>query len=253
MTTGSAPPPHDRNDHCARPDGGDVVATEALQMTYANLKMALEERAMACMYGDSGLGKTAMVNAALRYLAPEETVHMSDCRPRRMRDGLFDALGLQRPRPRNSRECDNLLKTTLAERSRVVVCDNADWLPADCFEWWCHLWDDRHTETAIVFVGRADCFEVLAREPARILLWQEFKRMTLAEVLRVIPAYHPIWADADAKVIKLADRRIAHGNWRVWAYLTAHAVNALEQLQRRTVDEDVLRWALDRLCPRWPV
>ncbi|GAA3604164.1 hypothetical protein GCM10022419_105960 [Nonomuraea rosea] len=253
MITGIVPPPHDGNDHSAWPGDGNVVATQALHLTYATLKAALEERAMTCIYGDSGLGKTAMVNAALRRLAPEETVHISFCSPRRMRDGLFDALGLQRPRSRSPGGCDNLLKTTLTEKFRVLVCDNADWLLFDCVEWWCHLWDDGRTDTAIVFVGGKDCREALRREPVRRLLWQEFTRMTMAEVLDVIPAYHPIWANADAKVIKLADRHVAHGNWRVWAHLTAQAARALEHLQRPAVDEDVLRWVLDRLCPRWPL
>ncbi|MEV4116538.1 ATP-binding protein [Nonomuraea sp. NPDC049695] len=257
MPAGAVPPPDDGNDYILEPDGANVVVTEALRLTHANLGIALEERAMACMYGDSGLGKTAMVNAVLRHLAPEATIRLPCC-PRRMREALFNALGLQGPKPRSARECDDLLKATLAEKFRVLVCDEAHWLPADCVEWWYHLRDDR-TGAAIVFVGGADCPEVLTRttrEPmlsSRILLWQKFQRMSLAEVLDVIPAYHPIWAGADAKLLKLADRQAGHGNWRVWARLTKLAVGALSQLQRPAVDDDVLASVLDRLRPQWPL
>lgn len=36
---------------------------------------------------------------------------------------------------------------------------------AECFELWRHLWDDRRTDIAIVFVGGGDCYRVLRREP----------------------------------------------------------------------------------------
>jgi hypothetical protein len=39
------------------------------------------------------------------------------------------------------------------------------WLPRECFEYWRHLWDDRATDIAIVFVGGGDCYQVLRREP----------------------------------------------------------------------------------------
>ncbi|MFJ6776826.1 hypothetical protein ACIQOV_38700 [Kitasatospora sp. NPDC091257] len=40
----------------------------------------------------------------------------------------------------------------------------------------------------------------------------------------MIPLYHPVRADADPDDISFADQRAAHGNFRAWAQLTAHAV-----------------------------
>ncbi|MGN9846528.1 AAA family ATPase [Nonomuraea sp. H19] len=256
MTTGNVPPPDDGNDHLQQPDGANLVATEALHLTHADLRFVLEERAMACLYGDSGVGKTTMVNATVRHLAPGDSIYVSCCADASsLRHGLFDALGLQGPRPWGPREYDKLLTTALAEKFRVLVCDDAHNLTAHCFEWWRFLWDNRDTDTAIVFVGEADYLEVLAptRSPmmvSRIALWRGFKRMPLVEVLDAIPIYHPIWADADPALIELADRKAAHGNWRAWAHLTADAARALEQLQRPILDEDVLRYVLDRLRPQ---
>src|SRR6266550_3420573 len=73
-----------------------------------------------------------------------------------------------------------LLKDALSERFRVLVCDEAQWLSRECFELWRHLWDDRRTEIAIVFVGGGDCYRVLRREPmlsSRVYVWQEFRRL----------------------------------------------------------------------------
>ena len=68
----------------------------------------------------------------------------------------------------------------------MLVCDEAQWLSPECFELWRHLWDDRRTQIAIVFVGGGDCYEVLRREPmlsSRVYVWQEFRRMPRAQVL----------------------------------------------------------------------
>ena len=84
--------------------------------------------------------------------------------------------------------------------SRVLVCNEAQWLSRECFELWRHLWDDRRTDIAIVFVGGGDCYRVLRREPMlsnRVYVWQESRRMNPEQVLQVIPMFHPVWANTD--------------------------------------------------------
>jgi hypothetical protein len=208
------------------------------------------------MYGDSGLGKTTMVKAAARHLAPGSSIYMSCCPgTTSMRHMLFDALGSQGPRPRTPGDYDKLLAKTLAEKLRVLVYDDAHNLTPYCYEWLRHLWDNPRTDTAIVFVGEKNMLEVLSppRSPmmvSRIALWQEIKSMTSADVLDAIPLFHPIWADVDSALIELADRKAAHGNWRAWAHLTVLATRALKQLRRPSLDEEVLRFVLDRFRPQ---
>ncbi|WP_229837304.1 ATP-binding protein, partial [Dactylosporangium sucinum] len=133
---------------------------------------------------------------------------------------------------------------------RVLVCDEAQWLSRECFEFWRHLWDDPRTDIAIVFVGGGDCYRVLKREPmlsSRVYVWQEFRRMTPGQVLQVIPVYHPVWADADSELLAYADAHAGHGNFRAWAKITAHVVTALDRLGRNRPDADVLQWVFGRL------
>ncbi|MFD1546004.1 ATP-binding protein [Nonomuraea guangzhouensis] len=229
------------------------MVTDALQRTQDNLAIAIEERAMACMHGGAGLGKTLSVNASLRELAPADTIRVqfrSHPYPRDIRGVLFDALELPGLKPSHPLEFDTLLKKTLSERFRVLVCDEAQWLSTECFELWRHLWDDPDTDIAIIFVGGANCYKVLQREPmlaSRVLLWQKFERLTPAEVMTVMPVYHPIWAEADLEILLQANRHAGHGNFRAWARVTVLAVRALKHLQRTTVDEEVLAWVLDKL------
>src|SRR5271166_6796520 len=227
--------------------------TEALLMLQDNLPDVVAAKAMMCVHGDAGLGKTLSVNASLRALAPADTCRVqfrARPTPRDIRHVLFDALGISGTPPGRPIEFDALLKDALSERFRVLVCDEAQWLSRECFELWRHLWDDRRTDIAIVFVGGGDCYRVLRREPmlsSRVYVWQEFRRLDREQVLAVIPAYHPVWADADTADIAYADVRAGHGNFRAWAKITAHVVTALARLDRGRPDREILQWVFSRL------
>ncbi|MFC9472442.1 AAA family ATPase [Nocardia sp. NPDC056952] len=236
--------------------GVNVVATEALMMAHDNLADVIEAQAMMCVHGDAGLGKTLSVNAALCRLAPGLVCRVqfrARPTPRDIRHTLFTALAVSGRPPAKPIEFDLILKDVLAERFRILVCDEAQWLSRECFEYWRHLWDDQRTQIAIVFVGGGDCYEVLRREPmlsSRVYVWQEFRRMTAEQVLTVIPAYHPIWAQADPEIIAYADTHAGHGNFRSWAKITSHAARTLNKAGRDTVDHDVLGYVFSKLSGR---
>lgn len=104
-----------------------------------------------------------------------------------------------------------------------------------------------------MFVGGGDCYRVLSREPmlsSRVYVWQEFRRMSPAQVVHVIPAFHPVWAAAQLDDIAFADTYAGHGNFRAWAKITSHAVTALTRLAREVPDREVLQWVFSRLGGR---
>jgi hypothetical protein len=248
--------PDDRADHFLGLPGAQIVATKTLLAVRDNLADVLAAKAMMCVHGDAGLGKTFSVNASLRELAPETVCRVqfrARPTPRDIRHVLFAALQIGGPPPAKPIEFDAALKYVLSQRFRVLVCDEAQWLSRECFEYWRHLWDDRATDIAIVFVGGGDCYQVLRREPmlsSRVYVWQEFRRMSREQVLSVIPAYHQIWERTDPDVIAFADAHAGHGNFRSWAKLTAHAARALTRLERDVVDREVLAWVFTKLTGR---
>ncbi|EFV93471.1 AAA family ATPase [Nocardia puris] len=257
MTPEWVPDPVDaRADHYLGLVGARVVATDALMMVHDNLADVMAAKAMMCVHGDAGLGKTLSVNTSLRRLAPGLVCRVqfrARPTPRDIRYTLFEALGVGGTPPKKPIEFDSVLKDVLAERFRILVCDEAQWLSRECFEYWRHLWDDRRTDIAIVFVGGGDCYEVLRREPmlsSRVYVWQEFRRMPVEQVLRVIPAYHPIWEHADPEVIAFADSHAGHGNFRSWAKITAHAAATLSKTGREVVDRDVLGYVFSKISGR---
>lgn len=246
----------DRDDQYLQLNGANVVATEALLVTQQNLADVIAAKAMMCIHGDAGLGKTLSTNTSLRALAPQDVCRVqfrARPTPRDIRHELFAALGVGGQPPNKPIEFDALLKDVLAERFRVLVCDEAQWMSRECFEYWRHLWDDRRTDIAIVFVGGGDCYQVLRREPmlsSRVYVWQEFRRMPPAEVHRVIRVFHPVWRDAEADDISFADQHAGHGNFRNWAKITSHTVTTLKTLDRATADREVIEWVFTKLGGR---
>ncbi|MGW4690440.1 AAA family ATPase [Streptomyces sp. NPDC004244] len=237
--------------------GAQVVSTRALLMVRENIRAAIEARAMICIYGQAGNGKSFAVNASLRELAPKLTRRIQfRTRPstRDLRHELFHALGLQGRPPSHAIEFDRMLRCAL-EETHVLVCDEAQWLAKMGFEYLRYLWDGAGSDLTIVFTGGDGCFETLQSEPmleSRVYAWQEIDLMPLDEVLTVIPAFHPVWADADADpdLIALCDQEAARGNFRAWAKITHHLTVGMKESGRQTVDEELLRWAYSKLSHR---
>ncbi len=231
-----------------------IVATRALLAARENLADTVQARAMTCLHGGAGFGKTLAVNVCLRELEPAEDVRRVTFRARptarAVRHELFAALGLPGEPPRHPSEFDRLLKAALAEKPRTLVVDEAQWLNSEAFEYFRYLWDEPATRLAIVFVGGEGCHALLRREPmlsSRVFIWQHFTRLSPGEVQETIPLFHPVWADADPADLAFADQHAAHGNFRNWALLTAHVRLGLARTGRRRVDTEVLRWAFSRL------
>jgi hypothetical protein len=235
--------------------GAQVVSTRALLTARENIRAAIEAKAMICIYGQAGNGKSFAVNASLRELAPKLTRRIQfRARPstRDLRHELFHALGLQGRPPSHAIEFDRMLRGAL-EEPHVLVCDEAQWLSKMCFEYLRYLWDDADSDLTIVFTGGNGCFEMLQSEPmleSRVYAWQEIDRMPLDEVLAVVPAFHPIWTHADPDLIALCDQEAAHGNFRAWAKITHHLTVGMKESGRDGVDEDLLRWAYSKLSHR---
>ncbi|GAA1393671.1 hypothetical protein GCM10009639_26990 [Kitasatospora putterlickiae] len=250
--TGLLPP--QASDQYLNLPGAQIVTTRALLAARDNLADTIDARAMMCVHGGAGFGKTLAVNTCLRNLDPAEDIRRITFRvrptPRAVRHELFAALDLPGTPPRGPSEFDALLREALALKPRTLVVDEAQWLSGEAFEYFRYLWDDPYTQLAIVFVGGEGCHQVLRREPmlsSRVFIWQHFTRLTTEEVGSVIPLFHPVWAGADPEDIAFADQHAAHGNFRAWAQLTAHVRLGLERTGRERVDREVLGWAFSRL------
>ena len=148
--------------------GANAIATEQLLDAADLVKDIVEVKAIGAIYGPAGVGKTFAVDQALADL-PERNWTRTTFRSRPttpyLRHELYTTLGLGSAVPNSPVETDRILKATLAERFRLVVIDEAQWLNRECLEYLRYLHDDPHTKFALLLVGGAGCWEVLRREP----------------------------------------------------------------------------------------
>ena len=106
-----------RADHFLGLPGAHIVATDALMLTRDNLADVIDAKAMMCVHGEAGVGKTLSVNASLRELAPDTVCRVqfrARPTPRDVRHTLFDALAVGGVPPLKPIEFDQL------SRGRVV-------------------------------------------------------------------------------------------------------------------------------------
>lgn len=262
-TTQSTPPRPDEAEVVGEPDfylnlaDARIVATEALLEASENIADTIEARAMSCIYGDAGLGKTFSVLAALKEVSAERVLLLqfrSRPTPRDIRQELFTELRLEGEPPSHPSEFDRLLKRTLARKPYVLVCDEAQQFSRECFEFVRHLWDTGkgNNRPAVLFVGGEEAYKTLYSEPAlasRIYIWQEFAPMEADEVQRNIPLFHPLWADASPELIDYVYEEGAGGTFRVWSKITYHILEGMKRRGLDKVDESIARWAIRRAVP----
>lgn len=236
------------------PAGGDhylnlpdamLVPTRATRTTARLLKTAIRAKAMLCIHGAVGLGKTVAVTTNLRDLAPDNTVRL-DLREgatlSTLRTLLHRELGLPGQPPTTALAIDDALIEALADHHRVLVCDEAQGLSAKALDYLRRLWDHRHVQLTVVLVGGENCYQRIRSRDAlasRICAWQQYSPLTPDEVLAAIPTYHPLWADVSPQDLLWVDDNICHGNFRNWAKATFHLREALQD------DEDIQGFTRD--------
>ncbi|MFE5549933.1 ATP-binding protein [Streptomyces sp. NPDC056534] len=145
------------------------MSTNTLLTARENIRDTVAARAMMCIHGGAGCGKTLAVNTCLRELESGQGKEVCKvtfrARPtaRAVRYDPFETLRLPGEPPRHPSEFDRLLKTALAERPPTFLVA-AQWLIGEAFEYFRYLWDEPATQIAIVFVGGAGAHTVLRRE-----------------------------------------------------------------------------------------
>ncbi|MFG2697198.1 AAA family ATPase [Kitasatospora sp. NPDC048407] len=231
-----------------------VVVTDALLEMQDNIADTIEARAMSCIYGDAGLGKTFGVEQALKQLEPDLLLSLKFTRsrpgPKDLRWALFDEMGLPSKKPGTPTEFDELLRKSLPRRRYVILCDEAQQYRRECFEFVRNLWDAcKRDRPAVLFVGGKEAYDTLCSDPAlasRIYIRQEVLPMHESEVLTVIPKFHPAWEGVDERLILKADTNKCGGAFRMWAKVTFLCLRGMTVLRKDCIDEEVLDWALRR-------
>ncbi|MGI5473346.1 AAA family ATPase [Streptomyces sp. CA-132043] len=243
------------SDHFLNLVGARLVPTLASRTTARDLRNAITARAVICVHGGVGLGKTLAVRTNLRDLAPQTTVPLS------FRKGagvttlceiLYQALDLPGETPTKVTAVDDRLCEALEAQPRVLVCDEAQGLSTKALDHLRTLWgEDGSPRFTLVLVGGENCHQRVRSRAAlasRIAIWQQYKPLQPAEILQVMPQYHALWTDVPPDDLLWVDTLICHGNFRNWAKTTYHLQEALhEDGAPDHFTRDLMRSVLDSL------
>ncbi|MET8275101.1 ATP-binding protein [Streptomyces sp. NPDC005096] len=233
-----------------------IVATDTLLQIQDTIRDTVDDRAMSVIYGEAGLGKTFGTRAALQEIDPELLLSLEFARsrpgPKDLREELFHQMCLPGTMPGTPTAMDKLLRTSLPRRPYVIVCDEAQQYRRQCFEFVRNLWDtcaSKETRPAVLFVGGHEAYDTLQSDPAlasRIHIRQEILPLSEEGVLSVMPAFQPVWKDADASLLKYVDKQHGGGVFRKWANITKHVLVGMKRLKKEKLDREVVDWALAR-------
>lgn len=143
------------NDHYLGLAGARILPTIASRLTQRHLATVIKARALFCIHGDVGLGKTFALNTSLRDLAPDNTLWL-ECRKGAplgtLRKALFRALAMPGDPPKGD-ELDELLREVFAEQHRVLVCDEAQGLTKNSLEYLQTLWENKSTQLTVILAA----------------------------------------------------------------------------------------------------
>jgi DNA transposition AAA+ family ATPase len=135
----------------------------------------------------------------------------------------------------------------LAEHPRVVVVDEAQNLSKEGLSQLRYLHDRPDACWALLFVGASNCAQVLKAHPelpSRVARWVHFQPLTDDELLQALRAFHPLLAEADARLLARVDETYAKRVFRRWARLTEIAVPLAHRRRESTLSTATARAAL---------
>lgn len=95
----------------------------------------------------------------------------------------------------------------------------------------------------MLYVGGDGCWEVLSAEPmlrSRIYRRLPFKPLARAQVPGLMRRYHPVYADTPEELLLDVDDLYAHGTLRDWAVFTHTTAKLAAEVDRATVDADIV-------------
>jgi hypothetical protein len=203
--------------------GAQTMDTTALQLAKRAINDLVEFSAMGVIHGPAGTGKTFAWRTAVAELDVPVCAVQFPSRPSMLRIAQVLLRELSGQVPKGSRfTLSDALLDILSDRSRLLVIDEAQWLNRECIEFIRHLHDDPKTQFGLALVGGDGCWQILC------------------SVLRVIPRFHPLYADVDLELLALVDDRFAHGYFRDWVTFTHAAARLCEELGQ-ALDEKVAR------------
>ncbi|MFI1524867.1 AAA family ATPase [Kitasatospora cineracea] len=232
--------------------GAHLVSTRQLGEVTEAIAHTVAVRGIACVYGDTGQGKTVAVHQALSLLPRRVPVHQAQIPVKpalpQLRAALLTAFGLPAGALTNRTDAADCALIDAFRSPGVLLIDDVQRISAPELDYLRLLADAPTTRMSLVLCG-AGAERTVARAPAlasRVLTWHHTTRLQTSQLPTVLRLFHPLWHTATDEDLLHADESCARGNFRTWAKITSHAYALLDRLPGTGAD----RALLDRACAR---
>lgn len=209
------------------PPDVNVILNDSYQATQLAVADSVRLRMPALLVGPSGSGKTFAVTMALQQQAVDWVKYRADHRPKgnALLESCLRLVGEPLPaqsRQRTQETLTHLLTAALMERPRVLWIDEAQNMSTESLRQLRHIIDTDGMPSTVLLSGESYTTKLLANNEkpllsrcARRVGFQLLDpKTTLIPTLR---AYHPVYANSQAKLIHRLDDLGAYGRFREYA------------------------------------
>ncbi|MFJ5197907.1 AAA family ATPase [Streptomyces sp. NPDC088394] len=215
--------------HFLNVEGLSGLCTPGLLGVRRAVEDCFTERAMLCVTGASGVGKTFAAHAVLAGHPAHRSCLLSlpsRPTPADLRTAFHHALDLPGPPPDDPGVCDSAVLDALAARPRTVVVGEAHQLSPAAFEYLRYLYDSLPDGLCTVLIAGEGGEKTLRETPmltTRAALWCEIRPLDADLVPLAARRLHPLWHQATCAQLRRLNSDFARGRLRRWALLTHQA------------------------------
>lgn len=226
--------------HFAGLDGARTIKTQQFLMARLAVEHCVKRETLGIFTGPAGRGKTFAIESATRDLdlPVVRTLFGSNTNRKEVARALLSEVeGV--PHKGTYYELSEQLVDSFVT-PHVAIIDEAQHLNQDCTFFLRYLLDHPETHVAILLIGAEGLWTKICKDPtlkSRIYRRVEFGNIPLADLLKALPKYHPIYTGVDRELLQeLADRCdvVEH---RTLAVFTLTAADLLADTSKSQLDE----------------
>ncbi|MEU7067675.1 ATP-binding protein [Streptomyces sp. NPDC046161] len=235
--------------------GARALVTPGLRETARAIAVGVAERAVVCVHGRAGVGKTFAVRAVLDGAPPARRCLLTlRSRPDAadLRAALHHALGLSGAGQADPGAHDVLITDAITGRSPIVVVDEAHQLSPACFEYLRYVHDAVPGGVCIVLIageGGERILDEVRMLASRCAARAEITPLRPERIAVAVSRLHRLWKGTRPGLLRRVDADFAHGRLRRWAALTRHTHRVLAASGAAEVTGEILGQAIRRLDP----
>lgn len=200
-----------------------LITTEPLKLLLGAAPIALANRRIICLYGQSGCGKTVALDVLANTLGVRVVTVILDrgSTDKQVIEHLYQAVrGATGPVPNSVRRAEMMahLRRLLAAGDTVLMVDEAQNASLRALELVRQLHEDPTSRCGLVVAG-VNLAEKLEREEMlnnRIGLRVAFPPLTGDQLVSILGQLHPVLAQMPVPLLRATDDEYCHGQLRRW-------------------------------------